>query len=298
MGVEFLSYDRTKCKYWNERGAGMDESRKDGERFSKVDGKEIDAAEWLKDMEKKEHIRWTGVGDMKSKGFFEENKFKIILGLIAAVVIAFAAQHFYFTLQNRKQAREYEQMLEEAEHNVSEIIVTDNITVEKATIMEVMKAARELVVYKYYYTDVGEYKKDQSFPHSNIHIPFTMDKTLYTYTGTISAGIDLAKVDEDHCEIDDEKQTITITLPKPKILYHDIDDKKFQSYNVNNSVFTTSDLGDYKEFERKLKNEQEEKLGENDEFWSEVRKNTETAIKDMLTLSGQTEDYKVDFAWE
>ena len=121
--------------------------------------------------------------------------------------------------------------------------------------MEAMKDAKELVVYKYYYTDVGEYSKDRNFKlfQSKISVPFTTDKTLYTYTGTISAGVDLAKLDEDNFKINDEKEKITITLPKPKILYHVIDDKKFQTYNVNNSVFTNSDLKDYKDFERKLR---------------------------------------------
>ena len=276
----------------------MDEKRNGKHSSADENFEEFDTEKLTEKLKDKEFDRWIGVGSMGSRSFFEENKVKIILGVIAAVVVVFAIQHFYFVFQNRKLTQEYEQMLEEAEHNTQNIIVTDNISVEKATIMEAMKDAKELVVHKYYYTDVGVYKKDQSFFHSNIHIPFTTDKTLYTYTGTISAGVDLAKLDEDNFKINDDKKKITITLPKPKILYHDIDDKKFQTYNVNNSVFTNSDLKDYKDFESKLKGEQEEKLKENDEFWDEVEKNTKKSIKDLLTLSGQIDDYTIDFEWE
>ncbi|MBR1635642.1 MAG: DUF4230 domain-containing protein [Lachnospiraceae bacterium] len=277
------------------------DKKMDGKYISQDENfEEYDTEKLTEKSKDKEFEKWTGVGNMGSRSFVEENKIKIILGVIAVVIVAFAAQHFYYMIQAKKQANEYEQMLEEAEHNTQNIIVTDNISVEKATIMEAMKDAKELVVYKYYYTDVGEYSKDRNFKlfQSKISVPFTTDKTLYTYTGTISAGVDLAKLDEDNFKINDEKEKITITLPKPKILYHVIDDKKFQTYNVNNSVFTNSDLKDYKDFERKLKSEQEEKLKENDEFWDEVRNNTKKAIKDLLTLSGQINDYTIDFEWE
>ena len=94
------------------------DKKMDGKYISQDENfEEYDTEKLTEKSKDKEFEKWTGVGNMGSRSFVEENKIKIILGVIAVVIVAFAAQHFYYMIQAKKQANEYEQMLEEAEHN-------------------------------------------------------------------------------------------------------------------------------------------------------------------------------------
>ena len=66
------------------------------------------------------------------------------------------------------------------------------------------------------------------------------------------------------CRADDrdfavEDKAVTVTLPKPDILYHELDEKSFQSYDIKNSVFTSTDIGGYADMISALKERQEQK---------------------------------------
>ena len=147
-------------------------------------------------------------------------------------------------------------------------------------------------MYKYYYSDVDTYEKSQKV--WKIKVPFTTDKCVFSYSGKIGAGIDLDNAD---FTVDSAGKAVTVTLPKPDILYHELDEKSFQSYNIKNSVFTSTDISGYAEMIDALKMRQEQKLTDNADFWQNVKTNTEAVLRSVMTASAQLDDYAIEFRW-
>ena len=97
--------------------------------------------------------------------------------------------------------------------------------------------------------------------------------------------------------MDNQKQEISVFLPQPAVLAHEFEIDSFRIYDLKNSVFTTSNLEDYAGLESALKQIQEDRIAGDEEFWSDVRTNTELVLKDILTMTGKIEGYTVVFSW-
>lgn len=190
---------------------------------------------------------------------------------------------------------ELEQKIKEFENR--EIIVSPHVKVTAATLREVLAPAQELVTCKYYYTDADIYLKDKSFFKTGISVPFTQDKTVYTYTGVISGGIDLAKINIKIVDVNDDKQNIFITLPQPEIFHNEIDFTNFQIYDIRNSVFTVSSLKDYTDLSSSLKESQAKKLLSTNAFWEQVKLNAENTVRSLITTSDKTQDCNLIIKW-
>ena len=180
---------------------------------------------------------------------------------------------------------------------VSQRNVSKNTPVLKAdealttiTLEEILKPASELVSMKYSYTDADIYEQSKSA--FGVKVPFTTDKVVFTYSEVISAGIDISEVKYD---IDDASKRITITLPEPQILSHQMDEKSFKFFDVQNSIFTETSLENYSELMSELKATKENQLLEDATFFDSVTENTQNVLKDFLTVSDKTKDYTVIF---
>ena len=90
----------------------------------------------------------------------------------------------------------------------------------------------ELATEEYYFTEVETYDSTKTFMDFNL--PFTTTRFVYSYDGVIKAGIDFTGIE---VEKDDLLKTITIRLPKSKILSSEIDESSFQVYDEEQSIF-------------------------------------------------------------
>ena len=220
----------------------------------------------------------------------KKNKVTLALGTVAIIALIVIGVLIGRVSSEKARAKELEKQFDDLKHQQEEIIVAPEITVDAATLREVVAPAAELTAYKYYYTDVDTYEKSQKI--WKIKVPFTTDKSVFSYSGEIGAGVDL-----DNAEFSVDGKAITVTLPKADILYHELDEKTFRSYDIKNSVFTSTDIGGYADMVAALKDRQEQKLMGNAEFWQSVKANTETVLRGVLAASGQLEDYTVTCAW-
>ena len=222
----------------------------------------------------------------------KKNKVTLALGAVAIVALIVVGVLIGRVSSERALAKDLQKQIDEMKQQ-QELVVVDNETaVTAATLREVVAPVAELTAYKYYYTDVDTYVKSQKI--WKFKVPFTTDKSVFSYSGEIGAGIDL---DDADFTVDNTGKTVTVTLPKPDILYHELDEKSFQSYNIKNSVFTSTDISGYAEMIDALKARQEQKLNDNAEFWKSVKANTETVLRGVMTASGQLDEYTVSFAW-
>lgn len=163
-------------------------------------------------------------------------------------------------------------------------------SVNSIKLEEIIKPASELTTSKYYYTDSSIFDNHKEL--MGVTLPFTTDKVVFTYSGVISAGIDMDKV---VYTIDEDNKMIIIKLPNPRIMSHETDEDGFKYYDVSNSVFTETSLSDYTNLISSLKKEKESEIMLNEEFFTSVKENAKTIIREMLESSGVTDSYTVIF---
>ncbi|EWM54573.1 DUF4230 domain-containing protein [Ruminococcus flavefaciens] len=195
----------------------------------------------------------------------------LVLGfIIAALVIGFiAARYFYKT-----------------DHSLNP--VSQETTVDSVTLEEIITPASDLITMKYKYTDADVYENSKKA--FGVKIPLTTDKVIFTYSGVVSAGIDLSQITYD---IDNDKKTITVTLPKPKFLSHEMDESGFRFYDAKNSIFTETKLEDYTSLMAKLKSAKEVQLRNDGEFFPSVTENAKKVLNDLFKIADATSEYEI-----
>ena len=169
--------------------------------------------------------------------------------------------------------------------------VSDEISINTKTLKDYVAKTEKLITCEYYYSEIGDYEKSK--PFLNFKLPFTTDKTLYTYSGKISAGINLKDLDFD---VNASRKTITVKYPPIQILAHDMD-QDFEFYDIKKAVFNRSDFKDFEEFRITMKKQVEEKLMARDDFIKDAQDNAETIMEGLLTASGQIGDYTIKHQW-
>lgn len=220
---------------------------------------------------------------------------KVIVATVLVIIVCTGLAFMIGSSVGKKKAKETFVIPPTTQAPTTEApIITPEIVVDKETVKEVIAPAGELISYKYFYTDAGSYKKSQVITDTDFVIPFTTDETVYTFSGTIGAGIDLEDIDYT---VDNDRKVITVYLPEPKVLSNEIDTDSFQTYDVKKSIFTSSSLQDYTQFIGELKKSEEDKLNSNREFWNQLKKNTEKTISGLMSANEQLEEYVVKFEW-
>lgn len=174
--------------------------------------------------------------------------------------------------------------------NIDDAISGDNYTLTISNVKKVLKPASDLTTIKYCYTDADTYENTKELFGKKI--PFTTDKVVFTYDGTVSVGVDLAEVDY---EIDNENKTIDITLPKLGIIANEIDTSSFKFPFISDSIFNSTDMSDYVKLVDQLKKAKGEKVLNDKEFMDSAKENTQTVLKSFLTSADATKQYTVNF---
>lgn len=218
------------------------------------------------------------------------------VGIVVLLALIFVlAQHIILTSRAAKEAEKaYQQALAEAGAQTQVVEVEKGFKVSATTLREVIAPASKLISYEYFYTDADQYEKSKSFFNTSVKVPFTTNETVFTYSGTISAGIELNKVLFD---VDNDEKTIVVFLPEPEILAHQLDMESFKAYDVKKSVFTRVDLNEYADMQKALMDKQEEKLMQNEKFWTNLKNNTQGIISNLITASGKIDEYKITYEW-
>lgn len=153
-----------------------------------------------------------------------------------------------------------------------------------------IEPAEELVTQNYRYTSADTYKK--YYDIEGWTVPFTTDESVFTYEGVIKAGINFADIG---ISVDNDAQIITVELPEPYIISHEIDENSFQVYDVKDSVFTETDLPEYASLIAELKQKREDAYNSEPENRENVIRSAQTAIEGMLNAEGLLKEHSVVF---
>lgn len=220
------------------------------------------------------------------------------LVMMAVGVLAGTGTFIALKYHDIKHEPSVKEVLEEAKEKAEEAVeapidemVTEVVTIRQETLEELFKPASELVTYKYYYTAAADMEKFKEL--FGYKIPGTTERTVFTYDGTVSAGIDLSKLSYD--SIDNEKKTIVITLPAPEIFSHELDTGSFSYYDVTSSLFTAITPEELTDKLDELKLKETAKLYRDDDFFDSVSENAENVLRELLTMNSDTADFTVTF---
>ena len=191
------------------------------------------------------------------------------------------------------QAAAFQEGYDSAIQDQRDVVITEEINVTIDTLKDLIAPAGKLISAEYFYTNAVDYSKSSYI--GRIKIPFSTDLSIFRWSGVIGAGIDLTKTEY---LLNEETKFIVITLSEPVIMSHTIDKNSFEYYDVKKSAFTSTDLGEFEDFHAELLKNQEDKLMQNNEFWNTVKVNTELNLRNIMTVSGQLDDYHLEFRWK
>lgn len=181
---------------------------------------------------------------------------------IAAVVLAvlLAAGGGFAAAKSR-----YENMkiVERVEVPVEKETFVDRIVETKTEItaemmQEKLRDIGELATEEYTYTEVGTFDRSKTVQilGRDYNLPLTQSKFIYSYDGTIKAGIDFTQIT---VEKDEAGRQITVTLPAARILSSELDEDSFQLYDEKNNIFNPYSVSDVNDTNREIKTHAEEK---------------------------------------
>lgn len=158
-------------------------------------------------------------------------------------------------------------------------------TITSELINNRLEDAKELTTLKYHYTNMGEFQNQSDF--YGWKVPFTTKSFIVSYDGVINAGVDLKDA-----RINVTGKRIQITLPRSKILSHEIYEDSLQVFLEKDSIFNPIKISDYNDFSMDQKKVVEEKAIEKG-LLAEADKRSQEAIKDILNLDQNLKDYEI-----
>ena len=118
-------------------------------------------------------------------------------------------------------------------------------------IAERLEYVQDLVGIEYYYQNVSSIEKSK-IQKFGISIPFTASRAILSYEGVIKYGIDVSQV-----EVGVSGRTVTLTVPKAKMISHEIPEKDIQILDEGRNLFNPVTISDYVGFQSERKTEME-----------------------------------------
>lgn len=130
-----------------------------------------------------------------------------------------------------------------------------NIRLDAVVIGNQLTQISELATVNYQYTNMAQFTNSNDF--YGVTIPFTTKKFILTYDGVIKAGMDLSRT-----KVDVTDATVTVTLPSPRILSHEIEEDSIEVFDEKTSIFNPFTVEDFSSFQADQKAEMEQKAVE------------------------------------
>ena len=152
-----------------------------------------------------------------------------------------------------------------------------------------LKDIGELATQAGYFTSVQTINKSRNI--FGIEIPGTQSNYIYSFDGTIKAGVDFQDI---KLEVDDLRHVIKVTFPEFKILSTEIKDDSFVLYNDGANPFTSLKVEDVQKGNAALKENARQTAIDNG-ILNNARTNAEVLVKGFLASMYDLTVYTVEF---
>lgn len=161
-------------------------------------------------------------GYMKKKN---HSVFKAIIFLLCCIIVFIFTKHYYTKkISSIKNGN---------------TIIEKTVELSGETIQSKMASIGKLATAEYTYTHVEHF--DSSRTIGDFKIPLTKSSFIYSYDGSITAGIDFSKI---KVEKNNSKKSISIILPAPEIISSEIDQNSFKLYDEKKNIFNPINVTD------------------------------------------------------
>ncbi len=158
---------------------------------------------------------------------------------------------------------------------------------DRETIASGLKDIGKLVTQEYYFTHVEKYESDRSI--DDFILPFTKNGFIYSYDGTITAGVDFTQAE---VKVNKFAKKIEVTLPVPEIIGGEVDPDSRVIYDETNNIINPIDLDTVlRSYEEMLADEKAKALDRG--ILDKARKNAKNMLGNFLTSVTNGSDYKV-----
>lgn len=219
----------------------------------------------------------------------------LVVTLIAITVIGIGALGIYVHKTTAAQKdQEYANIIKELEDRIAALInhpvVIEPVTpeVDLAIIDSKLQAIGELATMEYLYTDANRFTDAKKFLGINI----STKSFVVKWDGIIKAGIDIDKISYT---LDKDNHIITVYLPAPRILSHEILEETVVTLDEKSGLFNPIKVEDVNTLYSVSKVAMEKRAKENG-LMVKSRENAELLISSLLfSVPGITEDYQVKF---
>lgn len=151
------------------------------------------------------------------------------------------------------------------------------------TVQNQLQQISQLATVRYSYTNMGQFENSNEF--YGIKLPFTTKRFIVAYDGTITAGVDLSQA-----QVTVTDQKVTISLPAPQILSHEVDPNSLEVFDETTSIFNPIKIEDYTGFQADQQGVMEGKAVQGG-LLTQAKDQAETAIAGLITpllQEGQT----------
>lgn len=171
--------------------------------------------------------------------------------LIVAIIVVGALG--FFIHRQSQQAKEMQEQLERQQMIISSLEgnrdenTKSNETVPivtSDTIKSALNGISELVTQEYTYRNADKKESSDTWVFG-WERPFSGKSIIITYDGVIKAGINFSDIKID---VDDDKHTVTITLPKSEITDNNIPQETIEIVEVKDGLFNELTHEDYNDF--------------------------------------------------
>jgi hypothetical protein len=169
-----------------------------------------------------------------------------------------------------------------------EKIIEKEVEISGEEIRSSMANIGKLCTAEYSYTHVE--RVDSSREIKGFQIPFTTATFIYSYDGTILAGIDFTQI---QIEKDDIAKKIKVTLPEAEMISSEIDQDSFELYDEKNNIFNPISVTDVADSIADLKNSEEEKAME-EGLLDKAKANAVTLVENFMRGSFDVGGYDIE----
>lgn len=208
----------------------------------------------------------------------------LIVGLVCGLYSSHQHQQ-----EIEQQLKMYRDMELASEEKSDSFISEATPVITSDTMAEQLNSLGELVSVEYLYTNADKYENQNQVSVHNwsISLPFTTKSFLLAYDGRIKAGVDL---DEIQIEVNEKSRRITVTLPKSKIISHEIFEDDIRVFDEKDSVFNKITIENYNDFVASQKDGMERRAIEMG-LLSSADSNAKNVIRTFLSLIPAMDTY-------
>lgn len=177
------------------------------------------------------------------------------------------------------------------ETETKEVEVPVKVEITAEMIEDGMRDMGQLVTQEYYYTEVASISNEYTttFFGKEFTLPGSTTSVIYSYDGTIKAGIDFTAV---KIEKDNNAKRITISLPSPIIISEELDNDSLQIYDERTSIFNPVSISEFNASNAGMKEKAREKAIANG-LMDNAMKNATILVQNFVQSGYDLNEYEI-----